>query len=167
MNQTRGFWLLSHALTSAMSISVKLQVQSSWQEFAIPLLEVGDCDFELELMYNHIAKVGVAILKPFLAFASKFNKEKAHNMLAIMLDPQYKGLQSISKFVGSTHVAKVLVSQYDKEILLPLLVKVYHHLNNATSAKSSTTSNLSHEEIDEFCVFGGGASSEKLLKVCC
>ena len=118
-------------------------------------MEVVEYDSKLELLYSRIAKATVAVLKPFLAFASQFNKEKVHNMLAIMLDPQYKGLQSISKFVGSATVAKVLVSQYNKEILLPLLVKVFHHRNSATSAKSTAAGDHFDDEVDEFCVFGG------------
>jgi hypothetical protein len=37
-----------------------------------------------------------------------------------MLDPCYKGLQCISKFVGLVQ-AKAVVADYDKRILMPLL----------------------------------------------
>ena len=100
-------------------------------------------------------------MKPFLAFATKFNKEKVHNILTNMFDLQYKGLQSISKFVGSTHVAKVLVAQYDKKNLLPLLVKVFHQLNTTILAKNFVVGDQSNKEVDEFCMFGGGASKEE------
>jgi hypothetical protein len=59
MNQTRGFWLLSDALVSAMSISVKLQAESNRCEAAVPPLQVGDFDSELEILYGRIAKAGV------------------------------------------------------------------------------------------------------------
>jgi hypothetical protein len=38
LNQTRGFWLLSDALVSAMSISMKLQAKNNRCEAAVPPL---------------------------------------------------------------------------------------------------------------------------------
>ncbi len=87
MNQTRGFWLFSDALVSAMTISVKLRVESNMREVVVPSLEVGSFDSELEIMHGRIAKAGCVVLEPFLDFTFEFSKEKAHNMVVIVLDP--------------------------------------------------------------------------------
>jgi hypothetical protein len=67
-----------------------------------------------------MVSVAVTVLQPQLAFTEKFTCESAHNMLAIMLDPCYKGLECISKFVGPVQ-AKAVVADYNKYILPPLL----------------------------------------------
>jgi hypothetical protein len=40
------------------------------------------------------------LLAPFLAFASTYNVNKAHNMLALMLDPRFKSHDVMKAFVG-------------------------------------------------------------------
>jgi hypothetical protein len=160
MNQTRGFWLLSDALVSAMSISVKLQAKSNRCEAAVPPLQVGDFDSELEILYGRISKAGVQVLKPFLDFTGKFNRDKSHNMMAIMLDPRYKGLQSISKFVGP-QLTKAIVAQYDKKVLLPLLLKAHAHLNPKAVVEESDAGSSHLLEVDQFCLSGAGASEEE------
>ena len=92
MNRTRGFWLLSDALVSTMTTYVKLRVENNKREVAVSSLEVNSFDSELEIMHGRIAKAGCVVLEPFLDFTFKFSKENAHNMVAIMLDPQYKSL---------------------------------------------------------------------------
>ena len=37
----------------------------------------------------------IEVIKPCLAFAVDFTRERAQNMLSLMLDPRYKGLQVI------------------------------------------------------------------------
>ena len=160
MNQTRGFWLLSDALVSAMTISVKLRVESNKRKVAVPSLEVGSLDSELEIMHGRIAKAGCVVLEPFLDFTFKFSKEKAHNMVAIMLDPRYKSLQSISKFVGP-QTAKAVVMEYDRLALLPLLMQVHMHLNPKTPTTSSQVDACESPEVDQFSLFGAGASEEE------
>jgi hypothetical protein len=49
-------------------------------------------------------------------------------MLALMLDPRFKGLQCLSELVGKLP-AQSLVQEYDNRVLLPLLVKVSQFLN--------------------------------------
>jgi hypothetical protein len=42
----------------------------------------------------------VKILAPFLLFAWIFQHDNAHNTMALMLDPRFKGLTCICEFVG-------------------------------------------------------------------
>jgi hypothetical protein len=43
----------------------------------------------------------VKVLKPFLQFLNLFYVDQVHNMLAIMLDPQFKSLRVMENLVGS------------------------------------------------------------------
>ena len=128
LNQTRGFWLLSDALLSTMKISMKLQVESNRCEMHEPPLRCGEFDSELEIFYGQIAKTTTRVLNPVLDFTKKFSPDKAHNMVAIMVDPRYKGLQCVSKFVGP-QFAKVVVAEYDAKVVIPLLYKASQALN--------------------------------------
>jgi hypothetical protein len=102
MNQRHRHWLLSEALVSAMTIYIKLIVVRNCREFANPPLISGNQKSQLDELYSYMAQVALTMLKPFLNFARTFEPQNTHNMLAIMLDPRYKGLQSVSKFVGPT-----------------------------------------------------------------
>ena len=141
-------------------MSVKQRVESNRREVAVSSLEVGSFDSELEIMHGRIAKAGCVFLEPFLDFTFKFSKDKAHNMVAIMLDPRYKSLQSISKFMGP-QTAKVVVMEYDRLVLLPFLMQVHMHLNPKTATTSSQADAFESLEVDQFSLFGAGASEEE------
>jgi hypothetical protein len=60
----------------------------------------GDFEYKLgALRVCMMAKVQV-ILIPFLAFASTYNANKAHNMLTLMLYPHFKSFDVVKTFVG-------------------------------------------------------------------
>jgi hypothetical protein len=42
----------------------------------------------------------LVVLAPFLTFPSTYNLIKAHNMLALMLDPWFKSLNMVKALVG-------------------------------------------------------------------
>ncbi len=60
------------------------------------------------------------IFVPFLAFASTYITIKAHNTLALMLDPWFKSLDILKAFVGRAKVIHMVV-EYDTENLMPLI----------------------------------------------
>lgn len=68
------------------------------------------------------------MLAPFLAFATSFVKEKAHNMLALMLDPVFNELICITRFIDRDRV-KLFVQEYDRKVLLPMLMKATKYMN--------------------------------------
>jgi hypothetical protein len=111
-----------------MRTSLQLPAKSSYLKMLGPPLTCGNFKLELEISYEWIAKIAVQALHLVLDFTKKFSKQNAHNMVAIMLDLRSKGLQSISKFVGSI-VAKNIVEQYGAKILILLLHKVFTALN--------------------------------------
>ncbi len=58
---------------------------------------------------------------PFVAFSQSYITTKAHNMLAIMLDPHFKNMKVTWDFVGDS-LALQVVAEYDVKIVYPLLV---------------------------------------------
>jgi hypothetical protein len=65
LNQTQEFWLLSNVLQVALTISVKLQVDVDHRTIVEPLLQCGNCDSKLEILYNRMATKVVKSLTPF------------------------------------------------------------------------------------------------------
>jgi hypothetical protein len=57
-----------------------------------------------------------------------FQHYKAHNMLAMMLDPHYKGLGVVIQYVGKNRTFQI-VGEYDKLVLFLLLVCAYKFFN--------------------------------------
>jgi hypothetical protein len=53
---------------------------------------------------------------------------KTHNMIFLMLDPRYKNLCIISSFVGREQ-GVVLVEEYDRKSLYPMLVNCHEYLH--------------------------------------
>jgi len=49
----------------------------------------------------NIRKEVCEVLDNFLSFLNKFDERKAHNMLALMLDPRFKNLHLILFFIDS------------------------------------------------------------------
>ena len=61
-----------------------------------------------------MAKTAVDVMKPFLRFSLQFVADQAHNMLSLMLDPQFEGLEYVIDYVGVAK-AKQVVAEYDKK----------------------------------------------------
>ncbi len=84
-----------------------------------------------------------------------FQSRKIHNMLAMMLDPCYKGLDI--QYVGEERAFQI-VGEYDRAILFMLLVCAYKFLNstnvnekvlNFASESSQSTSLYDLMETDD------------------
>jgi len=58
-------------------------------------------DLDLISFQRKMQKEVVKVLKPFLQFLNLFYVDQVHNMLAIMLDPQFKSLRVMENLVGS------------------------------------------------------------------
>ncbi len=87
MNQTCEYLHLSNALVITILILVKLQVEEQFCTMSNPLLQCGDFDFELEILYSCMACMVVKILTPFLEIFNTFFVMKAHDMFVAMLGP--------------------------------------------------------------------------------
>jgi hypothetical protein len=49
-------------------------------------------------------------------------------MLVIMLDPYFKNMKVIRDFVGNAHAIQIVID-YNSNIMCPLLLHVFFHLN--------------------------------------
>jgi hypothetical protein len=69
------------------------------------------------------------VLVPFLAFLKSYIYAlKANNMLAIMLDPQFKNMKIIHGFVCNCVVVQI-VAKYDIKLVYLFLIYTYFYLN--------------------------------------
>jgi hypothetical protein len=70
----------------------------------------------------------MAILAPFLSFATTYTPSKAHNMLTLMLGLHFKCMDVVKAFVGWAKVMEMVV-EYDTKSLMPLVVACFHFQN--------------------------------------
>ncbi len=110
-----------------MLILVQLQVEKQQHAMSSPSVQCDDFDFELLNLYFRMACLVVKKIVPLLELCKRFFTTKADNMLVVMLDPHYKWLQCFQKFIGQKN-ASIVVQGYDKELVLPLLMKVSQFL---------------------------------------
>ncbi len=82
---------------------------------------------ELSLLTSNIKREVINVLNFFLSFLKKYENMKAHNMIFLMLDPKFKSHHMVSSFVGREQ-GVVLVEEYDRKFLYPMLVKCHEHL---------------------------------------
>ncbi len=73
----------------------------------MPPLTYGAIDNELKFLYEHMATKILGVLALFLSFLEAFTIASAHNMLALILDPRFKGLKRVIDFLGH-HKVKLL-----------------------------------------------------------
>ncbi len=65
----------------------------------VPPLQCGQIDREIEIMYGKMATEVINVLHFFLGFAETFFQDKSHNMVALMLDPHFKGMDYIMDYI--------------------------------------------------------------------
>jgi hypothetical protein len=82
---------------------------------------------ELFLLPFNIRREVINVLDYFLSFLKKYENMKAHNMISLMLDLRFKRHHIISSFVGREQ-GVVLIEEYDRKSLYPMLVKCHEHL---------------------------------------
>jgi len=101
--------------------------------------------FELFLFASKIKKEVYGVLDSFLSLKKKYEERKAHNMLLLMLDPQFKILCLISSFVGREQ-SIFIVEEYDRKSLQLMLLKCYHHLHRVENYDVKSTKHKSYED---------------------
>jgi len=81
---------------------------------------------ELFLLASNIRKEVINVLDSFLSFLKEYGYKKVHNMIFLMLDSRFKSFRIVSSFVGREQ-GVVLVEEYDRKSLYPMLVKCHEH----------------------------------------
>jgi hypothetical protein len=67
-----------------------------------------------------------------------YDEKKAHNMLALMLDPRFKSFCHVSSYVGKEQRV-FIVEEYDRGVLYPMLINSYNHLHPIVDGGSTST----------------------------
>lgn len=62
------------------------------------MLECGNCDLQLEILYCQMVAEAMKVLSPFLSFARTFQNVKANYMMALMLYLKSKVLTCVHEF---------------------------------------------------------------------
>ncbi len=68
------------------------------------------------------------MLDSFVSLLKKYKNKKVHNMISLMLDPRFKSHHIIPSFIGREQ-GVVLVEEYGRKSLYPMLVKCHEHLH--------------------------------------
>jgi hypothetical protein len=84
---------------------------------------------ELSLLAFNIRREVINVLDSFLSFLKKYKNRKVHNIISLMLNPRFKSFRIVSSFVGRGQ-GDVLVEEYDRKSLYPMLVKCHEHLHH-------------------------------------
>jgi hypothetical protein len=98
-----------------------------------------DCDGEFKILKVRMQNQVIIVLKPFFSFMFGFQPRKAHNMLALMLDPRYKGLRLVINYIGKEWAFQI-EGKYDKQVLFLLLVCAYKVLNPSDTCEKAPSS---------------------------
>lgn len=155
LKQKTGFWFLSEALAAALSLFIHFR-QTRFLASEVAASNGDDFDSELLDLKSRMEDEVLAVLEPLLSFASNFSRQNAHNMLALMLDPRFKGLGLVRDYVGADKVV-VIVLEYDNMVLLPLLMQCYKRLHPTAQSQEPVT------PISENSIFGAQASAEEVI----
>ena len=116
------------AIVACIAICKKVQVDMNTRATHVLPQKLEEANTKLEILYAQIGGEAFGILALFFSICYMFCKGKTHNMLASMLNSRFKELTCISKQIGRDK-AKILVQEYDREVLLPKLVKVGKYSN--------------------------------------
>ncbi len=73
-------------------------------------------------------------------------------MLAIMLDLQFKSMKIVCEFVDNDAMVQGILKEYNQEIVLPMLVQMYFHLNLVILHWNVDLVKQVHN--DEYCGYG-------------
>ncbi len=101
LNQPCGHWLLYDDLN--ITIIMNLKFKEKYQ-ISLNLQDLINDDFfvaqELSLFASNIKREVCGILDDFISFLKKDEKNRAHNMLSLMLNPRFKSLSLVSSLIG-------------------------------------------------------------------
>ncbi len=108
LNQCKGYWLLFDALFATLAIMGTMKNEyAHWGAIVLPF-QCGEIDQEIEIMYGKMVIEIINVLHPFMGFIETFSQDKAHFMVALMLDPHFKGMDYIMDSIGKDQFATLV-----------------------------------------------------------
>jgi hypothetical protein len=123
LNQSCGHWLLSSVLHVWFIVALKLKAKFGLTPSMVDSIE-DDMVVTLELSM-FASNIIMWCFRWFLLFLTKYQENKAHNMVFLMWDPRFKHLRLISYFIDWKQAIYV-VGDYDRQSLSPMLLKCHH-----------------------------------------
>jgi hypothetical protein len=109
LDQSRGHWLLFDALNVIITMSLKLKKES---KISLNLQDLIDNDSvvaqELSLLAFNIKREICGVLYGFLSLFKKYEENKTHNMLSLMLDLRFKSLRLVSSLIGQKRAISIV-----------------------------------------------------------
>jgi len=158
LNQTCGYWLIFNTLHATFSISVSMQMEIQQFETTSSNFIRGGFEYEFQALQLHMMAKMMAILVLFWPFATTCTPNKAHNMLALMLDLCFKFLDVVKTFVQWGKVTE-MVAEYEIKSLMPLVVVTFH-LQNPSSINLIDALVVANED----SIFGPMTSNKATLQ---
>jgi hypothetical protein len=108
LNQSQGYWFLSNALADAIAFICQFQHDLLGPNFG----DTQDFDGELHIFQKNMQGQVVYVLNPFLSIMVFVRLTRVYNMLVMMLNLHYEGLQFIIQYV-SKEITLQIGSEYD------------------------------------------------------
>jgi hypothetical protein len=78
----------------------KMRKEYAHQTTIVLALQCGEIDQKLKILYGRMVIEVINVLCCFLGYAKTFSQEKVHMMLALMLDPCFKGMDYIMDHIS-------------------------------------------------------------------
>ncbi len=95
-------------LFATLAIMGTMRMEYDHQANVVPPLQCGEFDQEIDILYGRIVVEIINVLHHFLSFVKSFSWERAHNMVVLMLDPHFKGMDCIMDSIGRDQPAILL-----------------------------------------------------------
>jgi hypothetical protein len=112
--------------------------------------------------FKHKKKKVVGVLDSCSFFLRKYEKNKIHNMIFLMLDSRFKSLHFVFSLKFGREQKKVIIEEYDTKSLFAMLFKCHHHLHTLDNSNRT----IVDERVEEDCnldIFKMTVSAFKLV----
>eukprot|EP00873_Tetraselmis_striata_P005356 jgi/Tetstr1/425620/TSEL_016040.t1 len=98
---------------------------------------------ELDEMRKDMRKHIAQHIQPMLRLLTEFVPEKAHEIMAMQLDPRYCKGNLFKLMLGKHGEPRELMKEYDDKSLLPALVHLSRHMQTKTAAAAGPSEQVS------------------------
>ncbi len=156
-NQHHGYWLLLDVLATIIKLHVQVSKDKLDLQAKIDVVKEMDLHMKVKQLGVNMQLHVAIVLRPLLDLMDFFKLSKTHNMLALMLNPQFKDKSLVKDYVAHASTIEIVVV-YDTQFLFPIIKKLCQKLHGQSNASSSVVQEVvRHSNI----VFGVGVSEEE------
>ncbi len=90
----------------ALAIMGTMRMEYDHRIDVVPPLQYGEFDQKIDILYGRMGTEVINVLRHVLSFVKSFSW--AHNMVDLMLDPHFKGMDCIMDYIGRDQAAILL-----------------------------------------------------------